>query len=89
MAGAVRNTVHLAGVPLEHALRFASANPAAFLGLKLGRLAPGYRADMIALDPHTITVAQTWVAGRAADGGDAAGSAPAAPSASAAQSAAP
>src|ERR1043165_2599856 len=36
MASAVRNCVRLLGLPLEKALRLASANPAAFLGLKLG-----------------------------------------------------
>ena len=29
----------------------------------LGRLAPGYRADMVALDPETVGVFETWVAG--------------------------
>jgi len=63
MATAVRNCVRLLGLPLESALRLASVNPTAFLGLKLGRLAPGYRADMIALDPEQIEVMKTWVAG--------------------------
>jgi N-acetylglucosamine-6-phosphate deacetylase len=46
-------------------LRFASANPAEFLGLgqKLGKLAPGFRADMVAFRGHTIEVLETWVAG--------------------------
>ena len=53
-------------MPLETALRFASANPASFLGLDhaLGRLAPDYRADMVAFDPADAEVMQTWVAGR-------------------------
>jgi N-acetylglucosamine-6-phosphate deacetylase len=65
MAQAVRNCVQLLGVPLTDALRFASANPANFLGLgdKLGRLAPNYRADMVALDPDDVRVLETWVAG--------------------------
>jgi N-acetylglucosamine-6-phosphate deacetylase len=29
----------------------------------LGRLAPGYRADMVAIDPETVVVLGTWVAG--------------------------
>ena len=47
MASAVRNCVRLLDVPLTQALRFASTNPAHFLGLgdRLGKLAPGYRAD--------------------------------------------
>ncbi len=41
-----------ARLSLEQALRLASVNPAAFLGLQVGRLAPGYRADIVALDPE-------------------------------------
>ena len=37
--------------------------PAAFLGLEVGRLAPGYRADMVALDPEQVAVQRTWIAG--------------------------
>ena len=66
MAAAVRNCVQLLGVPLEDALRFASAHPAHFLGLDrlLGRLASGYRADVVAFDPIGLEVRDTWVAGR-------------------------
>jgi N-acetylglucosamine-6-phosphate deacetylase len=69
MASAVRNCVRLCDVPLPDALRFASANPAAFLGLSgmLGRLVPGMRADMVALDPATIEILQSWVAGTSGD----------------------
>jgi N-acetylglucosamine-6-phosphate deacetylase len=65
MATAVRNCVRLLGVPLEDALRFASKNPANFIGLghKLGQLAPGFRADMVAFDSDKIEVIDTWVAG--------------------------
>jgi N-acetylglucosamine-6-phosphate deacetylase len=63
MASAVRNCVRLLGLSLEDALRLASVNPAAFLALRVGRLAPGYRADMIALDPQTVEVLKTWIAG--------------------------
>ena len=67
MAAAVRNCVQLLGVHLEDALGFASAHPAGFLGLDhmLGRLAPGYRADLVALDPIGLEALDTWVAGRA------------------------
>ena len=43
----------------------ASATPAAFLGLsdRIGRLAPGCRADIVALDPDAVRVLATWVAG--------------------------
>jgi N-acetylglucosamine-6-phosphate deacetylase len=66
MAAAVRNCVHLLGVPLPEALRFASTHPATFLGLgqTLGRLAPGYRADLVAFDATDMTVVATWVAGQ-------------------------
>jgi N-acetylglucosamine-6-phosphate deacetylase len=65
MAAAVRNCVRLLGLPLPDALRFASTHPAHFLGLdkKLGRLVPGFRADMVAFDGTTIEVLETWVAG--------------------------
>jgi N-acetylglucosamine-6-phosphate deacetylase len=65
MATAVRNCVRLLGVPLENALRFASAHPAGFLGVerRLGYLAPGYRADLVAIDPATIEVIGVWCAG--------------------------
>jgi N-acetylglucosamine-6-phosphate deacetylase len=65
MASAVRNCVRLLDVPLTDALRFASTNPAHFLGLqgRLGTLAAGMRADMVAIDPNKIEVQHTWVAG--------------------------
>jgi N-acetylglucosamine-6-phosphate deacetylase len=65
MVDAVRNCVELLGVPLTRALAFASAEPAAFLGLddRLGRLAPSYRADIVAFDPGDIAVHGAWVAG--------------------------
>lgn len=66
MASAVRNCVRLLGIPLTEALCLASAEPADFLGLgdKLGRLKPGFRADLVAFDPVTVHVLATWVAGR-------------------------
>jgi N-acetylglucosamine-6-phosphate deacetylase len=69
MASAVANCVRLLGVPLPDALRFASAHPATFLGLgqMLGRLAAGYRADLVAFDPSDMTVLATWTAGREGD----------------------
>jgi N-acetylglucosamine-6-phosphate deacetylase len=65
MATAVRNCVRLLGVPLENALRFASAHPASFLGVErwLGYVAPGYRADLVAVDPTTVEVTGVWCAG--------------------------
>jgi len=64
MATAVRNCVHQVGVPLEEAARMASTYPAQFLGLAdtLGRIAPGYRADLVALDAQ-LQVQSTWIGG--------------------------
>jgi N-acetylglucosamine-6-phosphate deacetylase len=72
MADAVRNCVDLLGLPLTDALRFASAEPAAFLGLAdtLGRIAPGWRADLVAFDPNDIAVHEAWVAGTPVKGSD-------------------
>lgn len=66
MATAVKNCVRLCGIPLPEALRFASTHPASFLGLgqTLGRLACGYRADLVAFDPTDMTVLVAWVAGQ-------------------------
>jgi N-acetylglucosamine-6-phosphate deacetylase len=66
MATAVRNTVELLHVRLETALRLAATEPADMLGLgsSLGRLAPGYRADIVAFEPANMTVLATWVAGQ-------------------------
>jgi N-acetylglucosamine-6-phosphate deacetylase len=66
MATAVRNCVRLMQLSLQDAIRLATEAPARFLGVadRLGRLAPGYRADMVALDPDAIRVLATWVAGQ-------------------------
>jgi N-acetylglucosamine-6-phosphate deacetylase len=66
MATAIRNCIKLLHVPLQDALRFASRNPAEFIGVghQLGRLAPGYRADIVAFDPDSLTVLRTWICGR-------------------------
>jgi N-acetylglucosamine-6-phosphate deacetylase len=69
MATAVRNCVQLLQVPLTRALQLASVEPARFLGLggSLGRLAPGYRADMAAFDPSSMLIYNSWVAGKASE----------------------
>ena len=69
MAGAVRNCVRLLGLPLTRALQMASLSPAAFLGVdrRLGRLAPDFRADLVAFMPEDMDVLATWVAGAGRD----------------------
>ena len=64
MASAVRNTVHLLGLPLEEACRMAAQYPAEWIGLghQLGRIAPGYRADLVLLDAD-VRVQRSWIAG--------------------------
>lgn len=64
MAAAVRNAVNRLGVALPEALRMASLNPARFLRLdhELGRIAPGYRADLVLLDDDGM-VRRTWIGG--------------------------
>lgn len=65
MASAVRNAVELTGLDLADAAAMASTNPAAFLGLgdELGRIAPGYRADLTLLDAG-LRAQRTWIAGQ-------------------------
>ena len=64
MIEAVRNAVGLLGVPLADALVMASRTPAVFLGLQaeLGRIAPGYRADLVAFN-RNFDVVGTWAEG--------------------------
>ncbi len=66
MASAVRNSVNALGLPIEAALHMASRAPAEFLGLggELGRLAPGYRANMVLLGDD-LKVRGTWIDGNA------------------------
>jgi N-acetylglucosamine-6-phosphate deacetylase len=67
MASAVRNVVRHLGVRLEDALRMAALSPAGFLKLdhELGRIAPGYRANLVLLDEGLKAIA-TWIDGAAA-----------------------
>jgi N-acetylglucosamine-6-phosphate deacetylase len=60
LCGCVQFAAAALGLPLARVLRMASEYPADFLGLSAtrGRIAPGYRADLIALssDLQTVTV---------------------------------
>ncbi len=71
MASCVRNAVQMLGVSLPQAVRMASQWPAEFLGLgnETGRIAPGYRANLVAADDD-LRVLETWIDGRSTqDGG--------------------
>jgi len=64
---AVQNIASL-GVPGTRAIRLATGNPARAIGLDdRGRIAPGARADLVTLDPETLSVRQVWVGGRPLD----------------------
>ncbi|PPV08887.1 N-acetylglucosamine-6-phosphate deacetylase [Xanthomonas bromi] len=65
MATAVRNSVRWLGVDLAEAARMASTYPAQCIGLgeRLGRIAPGYQADLVLVDDD-VQVLNTWVAGQ-------------------------
>ncbi|MGB6307683.1 MAG: N-acetylglucosamine-6-phosphate deacetylase [Steroidobacteraceae bacterium] len=64
MAAAVRNAVSLLGLDLVEAARMASEYPAEFLGLgeDLGRIAPGYRANLVQMDDE-FKVRRSWIEG--------------------------
>jgi N-acetylglucosamine-6-phosphate deacetylase len=64
MAAAVRNAVSLLGLDVVEAARMASEYPAEFLGLgnELGRIAPGYRANLVLMDDG-LRVRKTWIEG--------------------------
>jgi N-acetylglucosamine-6-phosphate deacetylase len=72
MATAVRNCVTRLHVPLAEALRMASLHPATFLGLgaELGRVQPGYVADLVWLDEE-LRVRGSWIGGHYASATDA------------------
>ncbi|MGA1799430.1 N-acetylglucosamine-6-phosphate deacetylase [Sphingomonas sp. 4RDLI-65] len=65
MAGAVRNLVARTHADVATAAKMAATNPAAFLGLgrERGALAPGLRADWVALTAD-LRPAGTWIGGQ-------------------------
>lgn len=65
MIDSVRYAVEGIGLDLEESLRMASLYPAQFVGRakELGRLAEGYRADLVHFDQDFV-VKNTWVAGQ-------------------------
>jgi N-acetylglucosamine-6-phosphate deacetylase len=58
MDQAVRNCVQHANIPVDEALRMASLYPAQAIGVdtQYGRIARGYRADLVALSPRLEVV---------------------------------
>ncbi|AQS37516.1 N-acetylglucosamine 6-phosphate deacetylase [Shewanella psychrophila] len=64
MAGAVRNTVSMLGLPLDEAIRMGSLYPAEYLGLaeRQGQVSVGSRADLVLLDGE-LKVQQTLIGG--------------------------
>jgi N-acetylglucosamine-6-phosphate deacetylase len=64
MATAVRNAVRLLEITLADAVRMASQYPAEFLGLakEYGRIAAGYRANLVVADDQ-LNVIGTWIDG--------------------------
>ena len=64
MSRAVRNAMTLMDVSLPQALTMASAAPAAFLGLGRdhGRIAKGFKANLVAAD-DAMAVRGTWIDG--------------------------
>ena len=67
MASAVRNCTDMMQVKLHAASQMASGTPAAFLGLgeSYGKIAPGYRADIVHVDEQ-LMVQTVWITGEAA-----------------------
>jgi N-acetylglucosamine-6-phosphate deacetylase len=64
MDQAVRNVVGL-GVPLARAVELAATIPCEVLGDSTrGRLEPGRRADLVALDRDTLAIRAIWIGGR-------------------------
>ena len=65
LASCVRNAIELLGLPLHEAVHMASLHPAEFLGLahELGRIEPGYRANLVLTDEH-LNVRASWIDGQ-------------------------
>ncbi len=65
MAAAVRNAARVLDISLAQAVRMATEYPATFLGLEheLGRIAAGYRANLVVAD-DALNVVDTWIDGR-------------------------
>jgi len=69
MASCVRNAMSMLGLSLAEAVRMASASPAEFLrlGNDTGRIAAGFRANLVLTDEQ-LNVRETWIDGRSSRG---------------------
>jgi N-acetylglucosamine-6-phosphate deacetylase len=65
LASCVRNAIELLDLPLHEAVHMASLHPAEFLGLtrELGRIEPGYRANLVLTDER-LNVRASWIDGQ-------------------------
>ena len=64
---ALANVVAL-GIPIERAVALVTSIPSDVLGVPdHGRLQSGARADVVALDPSSLAVRQTWIGGELAE----------------------
>ena len=64
MNKALQNVYELTGLPLSQLVKTTSWNQACSLGLsKLGRIEPGYKADLVALDAN-FDVTAVWLDGK-------------------------
>lgn len=61
----LRTFVRITGMPPARAVRTVTLNPAASLGLdgRMGLLAPGRQADIIAWDPQELELQRVWKSG--------------------------
>jgi N-acetylglucosamine-6-phosphate deacetylase len=63
MLAAVRNTIQMAGIDADEAIRMASAYPAAMMGeTQLGAIKPGFIASMILIDENYQLI-RSWING--------------------------
>ena len=64
MVSAVRNASRMLRTGVDEAIRMASQYPASFIGMdnQLGRVAPGYRANLVLLDDE-LDIIETWIDG--------------------------
>lgn len=62
---AVKNAVHMLGLPIHQAVRMATLNPASVLGLqkRKGRVAKGYDADFVLLN-NELEVNACFIGGK-------------------------